>query len=113
MRLRLPPKQAFPHAISYKVANGEDDWGKPSYTEPITIKHARVDEGYDFKQAGVNATDDMPNALIVVFSRYNSNLPTFENKGLITYNKREFTIVKVVPLYFMSDEIIGYELEVK
>lgn len=113
MRLRLPPEQAFPHTISYKHLNGEDDWGKPTYSDPIEIIHARVDEGYDFKQTGVNATDDMPNALIVLFSRYNPDLPTFENKGLITYNEREFTIVKVVPLYFMSDEIIGYELEVK
>lgn len=113
MRLRLPPKQAFPHSISYKVANGEDDWGKPSYTDPVTIEHARVDEGYDFKQTGVNATDDMPNALVVAFNHYNDDLPTFEVKGVITYNEKEFTIVKVVPLYFTSDEIIGYELEVK
>ena len=113
MRLRLPPKQAFPHEISYKVANGEDDWGKPSYTDPVTIEHARIDEGYNFKQTGVNATDDMPNALVVVFNHYNDDLPTFEVKGVITYNEKEFTIVKVVPLYFMSDEIIGYELEVK
>mgnify|MGYP001165973099 CR=1 FL=1 len=113
MRLRLPPKQAFPHTITYKHLNGEDDWGKPAYSDSIEIIHARVDEGYDFKQTGVNATDDMPNALVVAFNHYNDDLPTFEVKGMITYNEKEFTIVKVVPLYFTSDEIIGYELEVK
>ena len=113
MRLRLPPKQAFPHTISYKHLNGEDDWGKPTYSDPIEIIHARVDEGYDFKRTSVNATNDMPNGLVVVFNHYNDNLPMFEVQGVITYNETEFTIVTVIPLYFTDNEPIGYELEVK
>ena len=113
MRLRLPPKQAFPHTISYKHLNGEDDWGKPTYSDPIEIIHARVDEGYDFKQANINATNDMPNAFIAVFNHHNDDLPAFEVQGVITYDETEFTIVTVIPLYFTDNEPIGYELEVK
>ena len=113
MRLRLPPKQAFPHTISYKHLNGEDDWGKPTYSDPIEIIHARVDEGYDFKRANINATNDMPNAFIAVFNHHNDDLPTFEVQGVITYDETEFTIVTVIPLYFTDNEPIGYELEVK
>lgn len=114
MRLRLPPKQAFPHSVDYKALTGdEDDWGKPEYTEPLTIDHARIDEGYDFKRGGVNATDDMPNALIVMFKKYNPNMPVFVNQGVITFHNKEFVITSNIPLYHDSDEIIGYELEVK
>ena len=113
MRLRLPPKQAFPHTISYKHLNGEDDWGKPTYSNPVVITHARVDEGYDFKRANINATNDMPNAFIAVFNHHNDDLPTFEVQGVITYNEKEFTIVTVIPLYLTDKEPIGYELEVK
>ena len=113
MRLRLPPKQAFPHEITYKQLDGEDDWGKPTYSNPVAITHARVDESYDFKRASINATNDIPNALIVAFNHYNDNLPMFEVQGVITYNEKEFTIVSVIPLYFMDNEPIGYELEVK
>jgi len=113
MRLRLPPKQAFPHTIFYKQLNGEDDWGKPTYSDPIEIIHARVDEGYDFKRTSINATNDMPNGLVVVFNHYNDNLPMFEVQGVITYNENDFTIVTVIPLYLTDKEPIGYELEVK
>ena len=92
---------------------GEDDWGKPTLSDPVLIEHARVDEGYNFSRSGTNSTNDMPNALVSMFEKYNDYLPDFENEQTIVFNGREFTIVKVIPLYFMSNEIIGYELEVK
>lgn len=110
--LKLPPKQAFPHEIGYKHVIGQDVWGKPEYSEPVTIKATRVDEQYDFKRSGVNATDQMPNTLIVMFAKYNDNLPEFQNGGLVTYKDKELTIVAVIPLYYMSNEVVGYELEV-
>lgn len=113
MRLRLPPKQAFPHAISYKAIVGEDDWGKPVYSDAINLAHTRFDEGYDFKRQGNNATDDAPNALVVMFKQYNPDMPTFKNEGIVDFNDKEFTIVNTIPLYAMSNEPIGYELEVK
>ena len=113
MRLRLPPLQAFPHEISYIAKGEEDDWGKPTYAEPIILYHTRVDEGYNFSRGGLNASNDMPNSLIVIFKDYNPVLPVFENQNLIVFNNKEFTITKVIPLYFMTDEVIGYELEVK
>lgn len=111
--MRLPPKQAFPHAIQYKHLNGTDDWDKPSYDDPVDVPFVRFDEGFDFKRQGVNATDDMPNALITLFKKYNPDIPTFTNQSEILFNNGIYTIVKVIPLYFVSDEIIGYELEVK
>ena len=113
MRLRLPPITAYPHEIEYVFKTGEDDWGKPTLSDPVLIEHARVDEGYNFSRSGTNSTNDMPNALVSMFEKYNDYLPDFENEQTIVFNGREFTIVKVIPLYFMSNEIIGYELEVK
>lgn len=113
MRLRLPPITAYPHSIFYVAKSGEDDWGKPFLRGRLPVQNVRVDEGYDFKRSGSNATNDMPNALITMFAKYNPELPSFENSGIVRFNGRDFTIVKVIPLYFMSDEIIGYELEVK
>lgn len=111
--MRLPPKQAFPHAVQYKHFIGTDDWDKPSYDKPLDVPFVRFDEGYNFSQQGVNATDDMPNALITLFKKYSLNMPNFINQSEILFNGGTYTIVKVIPLYFMSDEIIGYELEVK
>ena len=42
-----------------------------------------MDEGYNFKQSGVNSTNDMPNALISMFDKYNDYLPDFENEQKI------------------------------
>lgn len=114
MRLRLPPRQAFPHLIEYKALTGDEDvWGKPEYTEPVTLNHTRVDEGYDFKRSGVNATNDMPNALIVLYKKYNPKMPEFVNQGIITFHDEKFIITDTIPLYYGSDDVIGYELEVK
>ena len=114
VRLRLPPKKAFPHSISYKEPTGEENvWGNPAYTDSINLKHTRVDKAYDFRRNGVNSTDDMPNALIVLFKKYNKNMPEVKNQSLIEFNDKKFIVLHVAPLYFMSDEIIGYELEVK
>lgn len=113
MRLRLPPISAYPHVVQYVARGGEDDWGKPILAPPITINRVRVDEGYDFRRNGSNATNDMPNALVFMFKKYNSQLPAFENENAIVFNGKEFTIVAVVPIYFDSGDIIGYELEVK
>lgn len=113
MRLRLPPISAYPHSIDYIAKAGEDDWGKPITAEPVKVARVRVDEAYDFKRLGTNTTNDMPNALIFMFKKYNPVMPAFENGSAIVYNDKTYTIVAVIPLYFMSDDIIGYELEVK
>lgn len=114
-RLRLPPKKAYPHEIVYKekVIDDDDIWGNGETVKETTIKHVRVDESYDFKRNGVNATDDMPNALISLFKKYNANMPEFKNQHTIIFNDKELTILAVIPLYFMSDVVIGYELEVR
>lgn len=113
MRVRLPSRRVFPHAVSYKECVGMDVWKELKYSDPIEIPFVRVDEGYEFNRSGNNASDEMPNALIVLFKAYNSNLPRFKNESIILFKGMEFTIVKVIPLYLMSDEVIGYELEVK
>lgn len=115
VRLRLPPKKAYPHEITYKekVVDDDDIWGNGETVKETTLKHVRVDESYDFKRNGVNATDDMPNALISLFKKYNSNMPNFENQNTITFNGKEFAILSVIPFFATSNEVIGYELEVK
>lgn len=113
-RLRLPPKKAYPHEIVYKETVVDDDiWGDGETVKETTLKHVRVDESYDFKRNGANATDDMPNALISLFKKYNTDMPSFENQNTVMFKDKELTILAVIPLYFTSDEIIGYELEVK
>ena len=111
--MKLPPKQAFPHVISYRQYEGTDDWQKAVYGDSVALNQVRFDEGYNFNRSGENATDDAPNSLIVLFKKYNPNMPDFVNQSLIEFRDKTFTIVKAIPLYFMSDEIIGYELEVK
>lgn len=114
-RLRLPPKKAYPHEIIYKeiVVDDDDIWGNGETDKKTTLKHVRVDESYDFKRNGVNANDDMPNSLISLFKKYNANMPEFKNQNTVKFNGKELTILAVIPLYFTSDEVIGYELEVK
>ncbi|UDM79598.1 putative minor capsid protein [Vagococcus fluvialis] len=115
VRLRLPPKNAYPHEIIYKekVKDDDDIWGNGETVKETVLKRTRVDESYDFKRNGVNATDDMPNSLISLFNKYNANMPEFNNQNTVTFNGKELTILAVIPLYLASDEVIGYELEVK
>lgn len=114
-RLRLPPKKAYSHEFIYKetVIDDDDIWGKGETTKETVISHARIDESFDFKRNSTNATNDMPNALVSLWKKYNPDMPKFENQNTIIFNGNEFTILTVIPLYFMSDEVIGYELEVK
>ncbi|OFI48820.1 hypothetical protein BG261_05370 [Floricoccus tropicus] len=113
MRIKLPPKQAFPHSITIKQLDDTDIWDKDSYKEEIILNTVRFDEGYNFRRQGVNSTEEMPNSLITMFKKYNSNMPTFSTKDIVNWRNREYAIVTVIPYYLDSSEIIGYELEVK
>lgn len=113
MRLRLPPKKAYPHTIVYKEKVGEDDWDNPIFGNEKTIDFVRFDAQFDFKRSGNDSTNDAPNALISMLKRYTGDLPTFENGNKVIWDGHEYTIVATIPVYFDSDEAIGYELEVK
>ena len=102
----LPPKQAFRHTLQYYDIDSVDDWGEQTYSEPVTIQ-ARVDLEYPFQRGSIQATDDLPNALITT-----QDLHDYKPKAKLNFDGLEFTIVNVVPLYDDNTEIFMYELEV-
>ena len=102
----LPPKQAFKHELQYFEIDSFDDWGEQQYKPAVTF-YGRVDLEFPFQRASIQATDDLPSALITT-----QELLNFKPKNKINFDGLEFTIVNVVPLYDDNTEVFIYELEV-
>jgi len=111
--MRLPPKKAFPHSILVRTGKIIDTWGKTTFEKEIVLPNVRFDEDYNFNRASLDASVDMPSSLIVVFKKYNLELDEIKPEDKVVWEDKEFVVLKTVPLYFDSDEVLGYELEVK
>jgi len=114
MRIPPLPKKWLIHTIEYREKlEGKDSYGNPLFAEPITIKHVRFDDSTVFSR---DATDTkiLANAVIFVDSTHSTNLPErFVEESKITFNGKEYTLKKVVTLYYPNkNKVRHWELEV-
>ncbi|MES5415657.1 putative minor capsid protein [Enterococcus mundtii] len=110
--MRMPPKRSFPHTIGYQGVEGMGDRGGVIRQEKVNIKYVRFDDTVKFSPKDVNGEEQTPNALISILVRYSKPVPIFETGSKITFQDKEYTLVKIIPLLSESEIPFGYELEV-
>lgn len=112
MRAPPIPKIMLPHTIVYRAYNGTDDFGSPTYGNPVTIERVRIDETTVFSRDGTQ-TRIVANGVIFIDAVNSSPFLNFEEQSLIIFNGRELVVQKVIPYYQpFSADIHHYELEV-
>lgn len=112
MRVRPLPKTWLIHAITYEEHLGLDDWGNPSFSEPVTVNHVRFDDSTVFSRDNTQ-TRILANAVIFVDAINSSPVPEFKEQSKVTFSEKEYIVQKVVPCYHpRKNEIRHYELEV-
>lgn len=114
MRIPPLPKKWLIHTIEYREKlQGKDSYGNPLFAEPITIENVRFDDLTVFSR-DARDTKILANAVIFVDSTHSTNLPEkFVEESKITFNGKEYTLKKVVTLYYPNkNEIRHWELEV-
>ena len=114
MRVRPLPKRWLIHDIIYQERiPGKDSYGNPLFAEPTTIKHVRFDDSTVFSRDQTQ-TKIQAEAVIFIDSTHSTNLPEkFVEESKITFNEREYTLKKVVTLYYPhKNDVRHWELEV-
>lgn len=114
MRVPPLPKKWLIHTIEYREKlEGKDSYGNPRYADPITIKNVRFDDTTVFSRDQTQ-TKIQAEAVVFVDSTHSTNLPEkFLEESKITFNEREYTLKKVVTLYYPNkNKVRHWELEV-
>lgn len=100
------------HYIKYKEYQGVDDWDAPVYSEPIIINNVRF-EGSTVFSRDSSQNKIVAEAVIFVDTKNSNPIPRFVERSKIFFNNREYTLKKVIPLYYPTkNKIRHYELEV-
>lgn len=112
MKLTRPPKKFLIHDIQYMEHVGNDDWQKPVFADPVTVKNVRVDNTPEYS-VDADGLSLRYNALVFCYNGLSEPFPEFKTQSRIIFDGNEHTITRVVPVYeAYSDAIYSYELEV-
>lgn len=113
MKVQPIPKRMLIHEIQYSAYDGVNDFGKPSFSAPVTIKHVRVDDSTVFSRDTLQ-TKVLADAVIFVDCTHSTNVPAeFKEQSKITFNGKSYVIQKAIPVYQpMLNAIRHWELEV-
>lgn len=90
--------------VSIAKSDGEDDWGKPNYAEPIELTNVRVDLTKQYTGTG-NNREIVANATVFLFARFTGNYFVPDDdwlKSKVAYNGHE---------YLVTDYVINHEVE--
>lgn len=105
---------AYTDTVTLAQKVGKDDWQKPLYGDPITVK-ARVDRGTIYSGTN-NDRQIVANAVIYLRTKLNPNMPVLGPdwlQGSATFDGHSYAITTVDTLMDAGMPVIwGYELEV-
>lgn len=106
------PKRWLIHDIEYKEYKGVDNWDNPIYRDEVTINNVRFDDSTVFSRDS-SQNKIVAEAVIFVDIKNSNPIPKFVERSKIIFNNREYTLEKVIPLYYPTkNKIRHYELEV-
>lgn len=113
MRVRPIPKRWLIHSIVYEGYTGQKDaYQNPIYDDPITINHVRYDQSTVFSRDS-SQTKIVAEGVIFVDAVNSSPVPKFKEESKITFDGRQLTLKKVIPLYNpQENKVHHWELEV-
>lgn len=107
-----PPKEFCVDSFEYFEYGGTNDWSEPVYEKPITIKDCRIDRGTEYSST-TSGRQLLYNAVIFCYEGITSPLPEFKTQSMIRFDDKDYTVLKVMPIYEAYDKVLySYELEV-
>lgn len=107
-----PPIEMLIDTFEYKAVIGENNWGEPTFSEPVEIKHCRIDRGTQYTST-TTGKKILYNALIFCYNGLTEPLLEFEVEAIVIFDDKEHTITNVVPVYEPDKKVLyAYELEV-
>lgn len=92
------PKSLLIHSCTLETPLGEDDYGKVSYSEPVTLRNVRIDPSSSISSDKQNRELRL-SAVLIYDCRNSSGLTEFQEEQRITFEGREYTVQKVDKLY--------------
>lgn len=92
------PKSMLPHSCTLEIPVGEDDYGKVSYSEPVTLKNVRIDPTSAISTDKQNREQRL-SAVLIYDCRNSSGTDGFAEEQRITFEGREYTVHSVDKLY--------------
>lgn len=108
-----PPKSVLNESIEYLAYKGMDKYSNPSYDEPVTINHVRIDRSSNFTSTSGGETL-LWNAIVFCFVGVSSDLPeVFKEKSIVRFDGQDHIINKVVTTKEpYANATYSFELEV-
>ena len=107
-----PPLSFCIDSFLYKEKVGENDYSEPIYSDPILIKHCRIDRSTAYTST-TSGKQLLYNAVVFCYEGITTPLPTFEAEAIIHFDGKYHTVTDVIPIYeAYNNTIYSYELEV-
>lgn len=92
------PKSMLPHSCTLETPLDEDEYGKVSYSEPVTLKNVRIDPSSSISTDKQNRELRL-SAVLIYDCRNSSGTDGFEEEQRITFEGREYTVHSIDKLY--------------
>lgn len=107
-----PPIEMLIDDFEYKSVVGKNDWDEPIFSEPVEVKHCRIDRGTQYTST-TSGKQILYNSLIFCYNGLTEPLLEFEVEAVVIFDDKEHTITNVIPVYEPNSKTIyAYELEV-
>lgn len=104
-------KPTLIHDIEYYEYSGQDRNHKPTFKEPISIKHCRLDMARTYEVSKSTESETVTAVLFMYNGATKPFLPILE-KSKITHNGKTYKVYKLVECYEpYRNELFSYEVE--
>lgn len=112
MKIPKPVRDMLSESIVYRSYQGQGDWNKPQYGNPVSVNKVRIDRTpvYSASTAGKAL---LYNAVVFCYDGLTSPLPDFKEESIVEFDGVEHIITKVIMLKEPhSERLFGVELVV-
>ncbi|WP_156009327.1 putative minor capsid protein [Streptococcus ruminantium] len=112
MKIPKPARDMLNESVIYRPYEGEGDWNRPVYGEPVTINKVRIDRTAVYS-ASTGGKVLLYNAVIFCFAGITSPILSFKERSVLIFDNKEHVIQKVSPMKDpYSNDLYSVELEV-
>lgn len=106
-------KRMLVDTVTIQKPASVDEWGKKTYSEPITLKNVRFDRSVSHTGSGQNRNENNFSVLMVYPKYTPIDLDNSWADGRVKDNNQDYIIRKVIPQYHpFKRTILCYEVEV-
>lgn len=104
------PRWMRPHTVTYKQRTGTDAWQSPTYADPVTVQHVRMEPTSKIVLGKDNTQVQLAS---ILFYDYQDSAPlsiVFAPLDVVTFRGCDYTVMSVDTLYDKADAPHHYEV---